>query len=55
MRIWENVSQKEVVENWSEKTRQVITTEDNGDSSLEDFHDTYEVSPRGWGKDKKFP
>ena len=39
----ENESQKEVVENWSDKIRKFITTEDDGDSSLEDFHDAYQV------------
>ena len=41
----ENESQKEVVENSSDKIRKFITTEDDADSSLDDFHDAYDSSP----------
>ena len=41
----ENESQKEVVKNRSDKIRKFITTEGDGDSSLDDFHDAYNASP----------
>ena len=41
----ENESQKGIVENWSDKIRKFITTEDDGESSLDDFHDVYDASP----------
>ena len=41
----ENTSEKESVKTLSDKLRKFITTEDDGDSSFDDFHDAYEASP----------
>ena len=41
----ENTSEKEPVQTWSDKLRKFITTEDDCESSLDDFHDAYEASP----------